>query len=83
MNVEDYGVPAYDELVIVANRDAIHAAKIRKFLTAAAGRGQLPARPSAGELGGVCRRAPELKTELNQQAWLQTAAVRHRSGGAG
>jgi ABC-type nitrate/sulfonate/bicarbonate transport system substrate-binding protein len=34
MNVEDYGVPAYDELVIVANRDAIHAAKIRKFLTA-------------------------------------------------
>jgi hypothetical protein len=32
MNVEDYGVPAYDELVIVANRDEIHAAKIRKFL---------------------------------------------------
>ncbi|WP_049024400.1 ABC transporter substrate-binding protein, partial [Klebsiella pneumoniae] len=34
MNVEDYGVPAYDELVIVAHRDAIHEAKIRKFLTA-------------------------------------------------
>ncbi|WP_143242186.1 ABC transporter substrate-binding protein, partial [Acinetobacter baumannii] len=31
MNVEDYGVPAYDELVIVAHRDAIHEAKIRKF----------------------------------------------------
>jgi putative hydroxymethylpyrimidine transport system substrate-binding protein len=34
MNVEDYGVPAYDELVIVANRDEVHAAKIKKFLTA-------------------------------------------------
>lgn len=29
MNVEDFGVPAYDELVIVANRDEIHAAKIK------------------------------------------------------
>ncbi|RXY83242.1 thiamine biosynthesis protein, partial [Klebsiella pneumoniae] len=34
MNVEDYGVPAYDELVIVAHRDANHEAKIRKFPTA-------------------------------------------------
>lgn len=34
MNVEDYGVPAYDELVIVANRDEVHAAKIRAFLKA-------------------------------------------------
>ena len=34
MNVEDYGVPAYDELVIVANRDAVNAPKIRTFLQA-------------------------------------------------
>lgn len=33
-NVEDYGVPAYDELIIVANRDAVAEPKIRKFLAA-------------------------------------------------
>jgi len=32
--VEDYGVPAYDELVIVANRDDVKEAKIAKFLAA-------------------------------------------------
>ncbi len=37
MNVEDYGVPTYDELVIVAHRDAIHEAKIRKFTALQAG----------------------------------------------
>ena len=57
MNVEDYGVPAYDELVIVAHRDAIHEAKIRKFLTALqAGVGYLRAHPLAHLLAlQICR----------------------------
>ena len=58
MNVEDYGVPTYDELVIVAHRDAIHEAKIRKFLTALQAGVGLSARPSTEELGGVRRRPP-------------------------
>ncbi|MGS3542961.1 hypothetical protein ACB371_18820 [Klebsiella pneumoniae] len=45
-------------MVIVAHRDAIHEAKIRKFLTALqAGVGYLRAHPQK-ELGGVRRRPP-------------------------
>ena len=51
MNVEDYGVPTYDELVIVAHRDAIHEAKIRPHRPA--GGSGLSARPSTEELGGA------------------------------
>ncbi len=69
MNVEDYGVPAYDELVIVAHRDAIHEAKIRKFLTALQESG-LSARPSAEELEAFAA-AHRSRTELNHP-WLQT-----------
>ncbi len=75
MNVEDYGVPAYDELVIVANRDAIHEAKIRKFLTALqAGVSYLRAHPQES-WEAFAAAHPELKTELNHQAWLQTVPL--------
>ncbi len=72
MNVEDFGVPAYDELVIVANRDEIHAAKI-KVPRRAAGGSDLSASASAGNPAGFAAAHPELNTELNQQAWQQTA----------
>ncbi len=75
MNVEDYGVPAYDELVIVAHRDAIHEAKIRKFLTALqAGVSYLRAHPQES-WEAFAAAHPELKTELNHQAWLQTVPL--------
>ncbi len=70
-------MPAYDELVIVAHRDAIHEARIRKFLHRPAGRGvgYLRAHPQK-ELGGAFAAAhPELRTELNHQAWLQTVPL--------
>lgn len=72
MNVEDYGVPAYDELVIVANRDEVHAAKIRAFLKALQkGVAYLRAHPQ--ETWQTFAAAhPELNTELNKQAWLKT-----------
>ena len=74
MNVEDYGVPAYDELVIVAHRDAIHEAKIRKFLTALqAGVGYLRAHPQKSWEAFAAQ--PELRTELNHQAWLRTVPL--------
>ncbi|HCH7893311.1 ABC transporter substrate-binding protein [Raoultella ornithinolytica] len=75
MNVEDYGVPAYDELVIVANRDEIHAAKIKKFLVALQeGVAYLRAHPQE-TWQAFAAAHPELNTELNQQAWQQTAPL--------
>lgn len=75
MNVEDFGVPAYDELVIVANRDEIHAAKIKKFLVALQeGVAYLRAHPQE-TWQAFAAAHPELNTELDQQAWQQTAPL--------
>ena len=75
MNVEDFGVPAYDELVIVANRDEIHAAKIKKFLVALQeGVTYLRAHPQE-TWQAFAAAHPELNTKLNQQAWQQTAPL--------
>ncbi|MEN0616621.1 ABC transporter substrate-binding protein [Klebsiella indica] len=72
MNVEDYGVPAYDELVIVANRDEVNAPKIKKFLAALQkGVTYLRAHPQQTWLA-FADAHPELNTELNKQAWLKT-----------
>jgi putative hydroxymethylpyrimidine transport system substrate-binding protein len=68
-NVEDYGVPAYDELIIVANRDAVGEPKIKKFLTALKkGNDYLQAHPQESWLA-FAKAHPELNTELNKQAW--------------
>ncbi len=80
MNVEDFGVPAYDELVIVANRDEIHAAKIKKFLVALQeGVTYLRAHPQE-TWQAFAAAHPELNTELNQQA---CPPVCRQSRGAG
>lgn len=72
LNVEDYGVPAYDELIIVANRDEAHSEKIQKFLRALKkGNAELQAHPEQNWLTFV-RAHPELKTPLNHQAWRAT-----------
>ncbi len=75
MNVEDFGVPAYDELVIVARRDEIHAAKIKKFLVALQeGVAYLRAHPQE-TWQAFAAAHPELNTDLNKQAWQQTASL--------
>ena len=72
LNVEDYGVPAYDELIIVANRDEAHPEKIQKFLRALKkGNAELQAHPEQNWLTFV-RAHPELNTPLNHQAWRTT-----------
>ena len=72
MNVEDYGVPAYDELVIVANRDEANAPKIKAFLKALQkGVAYLRAHPQE-TWQAFAAAHPELNTELNKQAWLKT-----------
>lgn len=71
-NVEDYGVPAYDELIIVANRDEAHSEKIQKFLRALKkGNAELQAHPEKNWLA-FARTHPELNTPLNHQAWGAT-----------
>lgn len=71
-NIEDYGIPAYDELIIVANKDEIDQPKIAKFLAALKkGHDYLLAHPQ--ETWKVfAAEHPELNTELNRQAWLKT-----------
>lgn len=72
LNVEDYGVPAYDELIIVANRDEAHSEKIQKFLRALKkGNAELQAHPEKNWLI-FAREHPELNTPLNHQAWRAT-----------
>ncbi|MEQ3409417.1 ABC transporter substrate-binding protein [Klebsiella aerogenes] len=75
MNVEDYGVPAYDELVIVANKAEVNAPKIKKFLDALQqGVSYLRAHPQQ-TWQRFAKEHPELNTELNQQAWLQSVPL--------
>ena len=72
LNVEDYGVPAYDELIIVANRDAVAEPKIKKFLIALEkGAAYLRAHPEES-WNVFARQHPELNTPLNHQAWMKT-----------
>lgn len=71
-NVEDYGVPAYDELIIVANRRAIGEPKLKKFLIALkAGSDYLKAHPEQA-WQAFAKQYPELNTPLNKLAWQHT-----------
>lgn len=70
--VEDYGVPAYDELVIVANRDAVNQPKIARFLSALRkGNDYLQAHPQE-TWNAFAHSHPELNTALNRQAWQKS-----------
>lgn len=71
-NVEDYGVPAYDELILVANKDSVNEPKIKAFLAALKkGSDYLHAHPQES-WKTFARLHPELNTPLNQQAWMAT-----------
>lgn len=71
-NVEDYGTPAYDELIIVANRDDVAAPKIKKFLAALKKGGEyLQAHPDE-TWKKFAATHPELNTELNRLAWKKS-----------
>ena len=64
--VEDFGIPAYDELIILANKDAVADPRIVKFLAALKrGTDYLLAHPA--ETDHV-----DLDNELNKTAWQQT-----------
>lgn len=67
INIENYSISAYNELVITAHRDAVHGTKTREFLTVLqAGVSYLHARPQESWRASIVAH-PELKTELNYQ----------------
>lgn len=69
---EDEGIPAYDELIYVANPDRMDRDLIQRFLTATERATQyiLNHPEEAWEI--FASTAPELQTELNELAWGDT-----------
>ena len=70
---EQYGVPAYDELILVANRNNLASKKISAFLTALEqATTYLQSHPDEAWQAFVNHKPKELNTELNQLAWKDT-----------
>jgi putative hydroxymethylpyrimidine transport system substrate-binding protein len=70
--VEDNGVPAYDELILLANKDSVNEPKIRKFLAALKkGTDYLLAHPQE-TWQTFAKEHPDLDNSLNKTAWNQT-----------
>ena len=70
--VEKYGVPAYDELILVARRDRVSDPRLRRFLAALTrAAAYLRAHP-AKSWALFIKGRKELDTELNRRAWRDT-----------
>jgi putative hydroxymethylpyrimidine transport system substrate-binding protein len=71
--VEEHGIPAYDELILVANRNALGEAKLRKFVDALeAGVQYLVNHPEESWKLFVRGERKDLDDELNRRAWVDT-----------
>ncbi|WP_028584343.1 ABC transporter substrate-binding protein [Desulfogranum mediterraneum] len=71
--VEEYGIPAYDELILVANRKDLSQAKLRRFVDALEeGVQYLVNHPEASWELFVRGERKELDDELNRRAWRDT-----------
>jgi putative hydroxymethylpyrimidine transport system substrate-binding protein len=70
--IEDNGVPAYDELIILANKDNVGDPKIKKFLVALKkGTDYLLAHPDE-TWATFAKDHADLDNELNKTAWKDT-----------
>ncbi len=69
---EAEGVPAYDELIYVANPALMDRALIARFLGATEKAVQTILNAPEATWETFAATAPELRTELNRQAWLDT-----------
>ena len=70
---EQYGVPVYDELILVANKNNLASKKISDFLTALEqATTYLQNNPNDAWQAFVSHKSKELNTELNQLAWKDT-----------
>ena len=71
--VEEYGIPSYDELILVANKDRLGDKNLRKFVNALeAGVQFLLNHPEESWDLFVKGERAELNDELNKRAWADT-----------
>jgi putative hydroxymethylpyrimidine transport system substrate-binding protein len=80
--VEQHGVPVYDELVIVAKRDAVNTDRTRRLLAALReATDWLLANPQEG-WETFARHGKEVANELNKRAWKDTLPLLARDPAA-
>jgi putative hydroxymethylpyrimidine transport system substrate-binding protein len=73
--VEKHGVPSYDELILVAKRETVNAAKTKKLLAAIAeARAWLRSNDAAG-WSIFSKYGKDLDNELNRLAWKDTVPL--------
>lgn len=71
-NVEEHGVPTYDELIVLANKDSVNDPKIKKFMLALKkGTEYLLAHPDE-TWEAFAKKYPDLNNKLNKTAWKDT-----------
>jgi len=71
--VEEYGIPAYDELILVANRDSLDDPKLGKFVDGLeAGVQYLVNHPGESWQLFIAGERKDLDDELNRRAWRDT-----------
>lgn len=70
--IEEEGVPAYDELIYVANPDTMNADMIRRFLHATERATQYIMNHPQESWEIFAGTSPELQDELNEKAWIDT-----------
>lgn len=71
-NVEDFGTPAYDELIILANKEKVGDPRIKRFLAALKkGTDYLLAHPTE-TWDTFAKEHADLDNTLNKTAWQQT-----------
>jgi putative hydroxymethylpyrimidine transport system substrate-binding protein len=70
--VEEEGVPAYDELIVVAHRERVHAPEVRAFLDALERGVQYLVNHPEESWSIFLQAYPDLDDELNRRAWRDT-----------
>ncbi|KGM89765.1 ABC-type nitrate/sulfonate/bicarbonate transport system, periplasmic component [Roseovarius mucosus DSM 17069] len=70
--IEEEGVPAYDELIYVANPDTMNTDMIRRFLHATERATQYIMNHPQESWEIFAGTSPELQDELNEKAWVDT-----------
>ncbi len=81
MKVEDYGVPAYDELIYLVNKEHVDDARFKKFLAAVKkATDYLVAHPD-DSWTAFAKSHPDLDNPLNKAIWAQTVSMFAREPG--
>ncbi|MEJ2655909.1 MAG: ABC transporter substrate-binding protein [Desulfobacterales bacterium] len=70
--VEEYGIPSYDELILLANRDHIKSIKLRKFIDALEEGVQFLVNHPKASWKLFVRERKDLDNRLNRLAWQDT-----------